>query len=73
MNETNNVTMVCYTEGIPRPRVTWQKASNDEIVGFGEVLTIANITGSYDGKYTCTAENELGTDSKGITLHVQSK
>ncbi|XP_015771107.1 PREDICTED: hemicentin-2-like isoform X8 [Acropora digitifera] len=73
VNETNNVTMVCYTEGIPRPIVTWQKASNDEIVGYGEVLTIANITGSYDGKYTCTAENELGTDSKGITLHVQTR
>lgn len=73
MNETNSVTMVCYTEGVPRPTVTWKKASNEEIVGYGEVLTIANITGRYDGKYTCTAENELGTDSKRITLHVQSK
>ena len=65
--------MVCWTEGVPKPKVTWKKSSNDQIVGDGEMFTIVNTTGLDDGKYTCTARNELGTDSKEVTLNVQSK
>ena len=65
--------MVCWTEGVPKPKVTWKKSSTDQIVGYGEVFTIGNTTGRDEGKYTCTSKNELGTDSKEVTLNVQSK
>lgn len=73
VNETYSVTMVCWTEGVPKPKVTWKKSSNDQIVGDGEMFTIVNTTGLDDGKYTCTARNELGTDSKEVTLNVQTR
>ncbi|XP_068687443.1 protein turtle homolog B-like isoform X1 [Montipora foliosa] len=73
VNETHSVTMVCWTEGVPKPKVTWKKSSNDQIVGDGEMFTIVNTTGLDDGKYTCTATNELGTDSKEVTLNVQTR
>ncbi|XP_068687447.1 uncharacterized protein [Montipora foliosa] len=72
-NETHSVTMVCWAEGVPKPKVTWKKSSTDQIVGYGEVFTIGNTIGRDEGKYTCTAENELGTDSKEVTLNVQTR
>ncbi|XP_068687446.1 uncharacterized protein [Montipora foliosa] len=72
-NETYSVTMVCWAEGVPKPKVTWKKSSTDQIVGYGEVFTIGNTIGRDEGKYTCTAENELGTDSKEVTLNVQTR
>ena len=67
--------MVCGTKGVPKPKVTWRKISdnNVKIVGYGEKFTIANTKGSDDGTYTCTARNELGSDAKEVTLNVQSK
>ena len=73
VNETNSVSMVCRTEGVPRPTVYWVKTSNEKRVGEGEQFTIANTSGSDDGKYTCNAKNELGGDSRQATLNVQSK
>ena len=67
--------MVCGTKGVPKPKVTWRKISDnhDKIVGYGEKFTIANTKGSDDGRYTCTASNQLGSDAKEVTLNVQSK
>ena len=74
VNETNNVTMVCEAEGVPEPTVTWKKAGNDTIVGYGEKFTIVNTKGSDDGKYTCTARNDLKPpDEQVVILNVQSK
>ena len=65
--------MVCRADGVPRPTVYWVKTSNEKRVGEGEQFTIANTSGSDDGKYTCNAKNELGGDSREVTLNVQSK
>ena len=73
VNETNNVTMVCRADGVLQPTITWTKASSGKNVGSGEQFHIVNTRSSHDGAYTCTATNELGSDSKGLTLHVQSK
>ena len=73
INETNTVAMVCRAEGVPTPRIEWKKTSNSKIVGYGEQLQIVNTSGSDDGTYTCTAINELGSDSREVTLNVQSK
>ena len=66
--------MVCRAGGVPRPTITWVKglSGDEKIVGVGEQFTIANTSGSDDGKYTCRAKNELGSDSREVTLNVQS-
>ena len=73
VNETNNVTMVCRADGVPQPTISWTNASSGKNVGSGEQFHIVNTRSSDDGAYTCTATNELGSVSEGLTLHVQSK
>ena len=73
VNETNNITMVCGADGVPRPTITWKKMSSGRIVGEGEEFHIVAASKTDDGVYICFAQNELGDDSKGVTLQVQSK
>ena len=73
VNETNNITMVCGADGVPRPTITWKKMSSGRIVGEGEEFHIVAASETDDGVYICFAKNELGDDSKGVTLQVQSK
>ncbi|XP_073256452.1 uncharacterized protein [Porites lutea] len=73
VNETNNITMVCGADGVPRPTITWKKMSSGRIVGKGEEFHIVAASETDDGVYICFAENELGDDSKGVTLQVQTR
>lgn len=40
VNETNNITMVCGADCVPRPTITWTKMSSGKIVGEGEAFHI---------------------------------
>ena len=73
VNETNNVTMVCRANGVPTPKIVWKKTGSNKELGSGEQFVIVKPKGSDDGTYTCTATNELGQDSREVTLNVQSK
>ena len=73
VNETNNITMVCGADGVPRPTITWKKMSSGRIVGEGEEFHIVAASKTDDGVYICFVQNELGDDSRGVTLQVQSK
>ena len=73
VNETNNVTMVCRANGVPTPKIIWKKSGNSKELAYGEQFLIVDTSGSDDGTYTCTATNDLGQDSREITLNVQSK
>ena len=73
VNETNNITMVCGADGVPRPTITWKKMSSGRIVGEGEEFHIVAASETDDGVYICFAQNEVGDYSKGVTLQVQSK
>ena len=73
VNESNNITMVCGADVVPRPTITWKKMSSGRIVGEGEEFHIVAASKTDDGVYICFAQNELGDDSKGVTLQVQSK
>ena len=73
VNETNNIAMVCGADGVPRLTITWKKMSSGKIVGRGEEFHIVAASEIDDGVYICSAQNELGDDSKGVTLQVQSK
>ena len=65
--------MVCGADGVPRPTITWKKMSSDKIVGKGEEFHIVAASETDDGTYICFAQNELGDDSREVTLKVQSK
>ena len=47
--------------------------SRSKIVGEGEAFHIVAASETDDGVCICFAQNELGDDSKGVTLQVQSK
>ena len=65
--------MVCGADCVPRPTITCTKMSSGKIVGEGEAFHIVAASETDDGVYICFAQNELGDDSKGVTLQVQSK
>ena len=73
VNETNNITMVCGADGVPTPTITWRKTSIGKIIGEGEEFHILAASETDDGVYICFAQNELGDDSREVTLKVQSK
>ena len=65
--------MVCGADGVPKPTITWKKISSGRIVGEGEKFHIVAASKTDGDVYICFAQNELGDDSKGVTLQVQSK
>ena len=65
--------MVCGADGVPRPTITWKKMSRGKIVAEGEEFHIVAVSETDDGVYICFAQNELGVDSREVTLDVQSK
>ena len=65
--------MVCRADGVPAPTITWIKTGSSKILGTGEQFVITDTSGNDDGTYRCTAKNELGDDSKDVTLNVRSK
>ncbi len=65
--------MVCRANGVPTPRIIWKKSGSNKELASGEEFSIVHTSGSDDGTYTCTAKNDLGRDSRDITLNVQSK
>ena len=46
---------------------------SSEILAYGARFNILNTRKHDDGKYICTARNYLGSDSREVTLNVQSK
>ncbi|XP_068741513.1 hemicentin-1-like isoform X2 [Montipora capricornis] len=69
--DKSNVTIVCKAEGIPSPTLSWSKD------GFRlpenlqtSVLHLTWVTLEDAGRYICTVENYLGSDSQSVDLSV---
>jgi len=73
VNETNNASMVCHADSEPQATITWRKTGNSEILEHGEQFQIFHASKQDDGRYICIARNYLGSDSREVTLNVQSK
>lgn len=65
--------MVCRADSEPQATITWSKTGSSEILAYGEQFKIFNTKKHDDGTYTCAARNYLGSDSRKVTLNVQSK
>ncbi|XP_026178915.1 hemicentin-1 [Mastacembelus armatus] len=77
--ENSQVQLVCVAEGVPQPSLSWDKdgiplsESTGEytILPSGE-LTIDIAQPEDAGTYTCIATNEVGQDSRTMTLSVHT-
>ncbi|KAM4548643.1 hemicentin-1 isoform 1-T1 [Odontesthes bonariensis] len=77
--ESSHVQLVCVAEGIPQPRLVWEKDGNplSEIIGEYTILpsgelVIDRAQPDDAGSYTCVATNSVGQDSWTVTLSVHT-
>jgi len=56
----SSVTIKCLTSGNPRPRVTWSKVNQADVVGEGESLELREVSRHQEGIYQCSAGNGVG-------------
>ena len=87
-NETNPITFSCQAIGEPVPNISWyfnwemidtsniskyiiSNSSNGTMVI--SLLTITNTQSSDVGRYTCVAENFIGSDQSSGVLTVNGK
>ncbi|XP_053349183.1 cell adhesion molecule 4-like isoform X2 [Clarias gariepinus] len=70
--EGEAVSLICTAGGNPEPEVTWSFHSQTKATGRRKTtFTIWNTTLADDGVYTCTATNELGSDTRTVSVQVQ--
>ena len=67
----DNVTFTCSAQGGPGNEFQWQRNGGDLENETLANLTVANISASEGGSYTCVVSNAAGDDSETATLYVQ--
>ncbi|XP_034035488.1 hemicentin-1 [Thalassophryne amazonica] len=77
--ENSQAQLVCVSEGVPQPSVSWEKDGNpiNESTGEYDILPSGELFIDFvqpvdAGSYTCIATNEVGQDSRTITLSVHT-
>nr|XP_018673109.1 roundabout homolog 2-like isoform X3 [Ciona intestinalis]XP_026696370.1 roundabout homolog 2-like isoform X4 [Ciona intestinalis] len=71
------VELECQVKGDPRPRIRWSKdggslPSQSRVVPLSNGnLRITSVQASDSGEYVCTAENQVGSDSRSAIINVQ--
>ncbi|GAB1608294.1 opioid-binding protein/cell adhesion molecule homolog [Argonauta hians] len=82
IEENNFAVMSCLTEGNPPPRVTWHMAQENlhnspfliwTKLGEGSTINVTMPCSLCNVKVQCTAENQLGNDSRTLNVAVQGK
>ncbi|KAF4073719.1 hypothetical protein AMELA_G00246540 [Ameiurus melas] len=68
-----DVSLNCTAEGNPEPEVRWSFQNHIKATGRRQtVLTISKAWLAHTGEYTCTATNDLGKDTRTVSLTVES-
>ena len=88
-NQSDSAMFSCSATGVPAPNITWSTTgsanlmssdvlqmstgSDRDLYTTTSTLTLKNIQKSYDGDFTCQADNGIGAlaTSKAATLTVQ--
>ncbi|MCJ8746095.1 hypothetical protein PDJAM_G00137840 [Pangasius djambal] len=72
VKEGGDVSLSCTAEGNPEPEVTWSFQSKTTVTERRQTtLTISEASLDDDGVYTCTATNDLGRDTRTVSLRVE--
>lgn len=65
LNEGESLTVQCFAEGNPKPKLTWskrgEKSEHTVIDELKSTLTLENVDESYTDFYSCTAKNDIGS------------
>ena len=62
----------CSSEGGPELEYTWTFSGGMIDNANTNVLTIANLTTSNGGEYTCSVSNDAGSDNETVTVYSKS-
>ncbi|XP_041470072.1 hemicentin-2-like [Lytechinus variegatus] len=80
VNETDDVTLICYSRGEPPPFNSWAKTNDDGEVTYNTTLsekksngnlTLTNVSRTQSGIYRCQSTNTYGNDTTDVELEVQ--
>ena len=66
----NDLMLVCYASGDPKPTITWTKesVSEKEFNASGQFLHLTNVHRKNAGPYRCTASNGYGNNVTSVSI-----
>ena len=66
----NDLMLICYASGDPKPTVTWTKdsVSVKEFNASGQFLHLVNVHRKNAGPYRCTASNGYGNNGTSVSI-----
>ncbi|XP_053207972.1 lachesin-like [Panonychus citri] len=74
---TSKVTLKCFANGHPKPRISWRRDGNKELPGYGahfigSELVLTNISINHQGTYYCIADNGVARgDRRAVSVEVE--
>uniref|UniRef100_A0A8D0HQG2 Ig-like domain-containing protein n=1 Tax=Sphenodon punctatus TaxID=8508 RepID=A0A8D0HQG2_SPHPU len=74
----SSVLVGCPVDGVPTPNITWFYTGQPinlrhHILAAGRILQILNISDSYQGEFSCLAQNEAGSLLQRTSLTIQGR
>lgn len=70
----SQVTFSCKANGSPPPEIVWKKQGSQTVLpSTAGTLILSNVKPSYEGIYTCSAQNSEGNISSDARLTVNCK
>ncbi|XP_029803330.1 vascular cell adhesion protein 1 [Suricata suricatta] len=76
LQEGGSVTMTCSSEGLPAPKILWNKKldnGNLQFLSENSTLTLIAMRMEDSGIYVCEGVNQVGKNGKEVELIVQEK
>uniref|UniRef100_A0A8C9PAF9 Vascular cell adhesion protein 1 n=1 Tax=Spermophilus dauricus TaxID=99837 RepID=A0A8C9PAF9_SPEDA len=73
LQEGDSVTMTCSSEGLPAPKIIWNKKLDNEnlqLLSGNETLTLIAMRMEDSGTYVCEGVNSIGRSQKEVELIV---
>ena len=71
--DKSNVSLECMARGMPPPLLSWSKGGVKLDISQVNLLHLQSVSLEDAGRYTCTADNFLGSDSQSAVLSVRGK
>uniref|UniRef100_A0A8C6ERD4 Vascular cell adhesion protein 1 n=1 Tax=Marmota marmota marmota TaxID=9994 RepID=A0A8C6ERD4_MARMA len=76
LQEGDSVTMTCSSEGLPAPKIIWNKKLDNEnlqLLSGNETLTLIAMRMEDSGTYVCEGVNSIGRSQKEVKLIVEGE